>query len=843
MYLSKIKLVNFIGIYLGQKCETLEIDMDNRYPITLIKGINGEGKSVLLSAISSPFAYDGGFDNRSSTNIIRQGYLGEKEMTYVDGNDVYFIHHFYKPNTTNGHTVKSYICRNGVELNPNGNVSSFEQIIQSLFGIVEKDLMLMRMGTNAISFTSLSSMERKKYLSRIIGDVNVYMQLFAMIQYDIRVNRSMVVNYMEEVAKLNIVDINHTIRKNNKKKKRIEELHESIGSLKTKKSSILSEDVDIQSLQEEKSDMNQKLLFISTIDDDTKKSSVEQLKSSREKLEKSKIDAQNRVNELKSTIDSNDRNIQFSKMDLDKLVVDDSISLKILQLSSDLKILGEKYKKFKYNIGSKEYANIYQDIGSIKFLLGNVLSNESKIVHNIVSLYQENADVESWVDKSMSTIVDPNSKLTMEQHLHRLLNDGYCIPECNDVNCAFRKLGEMIQTTESDDEMTVDFVKSVKNGFKCLNQAMYILSQLPKNLPQPLMDILNEDAILSSLKEGIVFTMDIFDNFRSVIYGYESYIQKKEQLEMYKNQEAAKNNIIQMKKEIQDRIESLTKTNSTLITKLASAKQELQKYNEEILSLDVRIGKRIEYDAVKEMMSVYQRRVKEIDRILHQYANNQNMLSIIDEKLGLYSSELDDLQLEVSAMDTSISLYQKYQSEIDRINNLITEQNKILRNVSVKDKGIPILYMKIFFDKIRVKCNEILDMTFDGLLKIGEFDPTNQTFDIPYIRNGMTIKDVKYASQGEQPVISIALSFAMSSMMSGKKYNILCCDELDSTLDYKKKRVYPEMLYSHTSTMGIEQCFVISHSEVFDTIPTNVIDLNDDPEYIHGCNMYKINRS
>ena len=93
--------------------------------------------------------------------------------------------------------------------------------------------------------------------------------------------------------------------------------------------------------------MNQKLLFISTIDDDTKKSSVEQLKSSREKLEKSKIDVQNRVNELKSTIDSNDRNIQFSKMDLDKLVVDDSISLKILQLSSDLKILGEKYKKFK----------------------------------------------------------------------------------------------------------------------------------------------------------------------------------------------------------------------------------------------------------------------------------------------------------------------------------------------------------------------------------------------------------------------------------------------------------------------------------------------------------------
>lgn len=843
MYLSKIKLVNFVGIYIGQKCETIEIDMDNQYPLTLIRSPNGKGKSVLISALSSPFAYDGGIDNRSNTNIIRTGYLGEKEMTYVDGNDVYYIHHYYKPNQHGSHSVKSYICKNGVEMNPNGNVSSFEQIINSVFGINDKDLMLLRLGTNSTSFTSLSSMDRKKYLSRIIGDIDIYMQMFTMIQYDIRVNRTMISNYSDEMAKLKIDSIEETSKRNEKRRKRSEQLLMDIGRLDAEKKIIINNDTDIDELISEKVSIEKKMTFASTIDDSIKKVDVSTLRERRKKVDTDKNATQIRINELKSTIDSNNRSIEFAKIDLQNTMIDDTLSDKIASLQKEIDTLEAQYKKFKPKMSSKEYSNIYQHINTIITLMTVIIGYENTIVDMMLKIYSDQTDIDQWVDKSLSTIVDPNSKLSMCQHMKRLIGDGYCIPDCSDVNCVYRKIGEMINTNENDDEMTVDFIQSVRKSLATFNRMIQVQSQVIPYLPKQLQDIISQDNLKQLTREGKLFSMELFDNYKLMLYGYESYQQKLEQMRSYREQESSKQRLIIMKGEAEKRINTLSESNRTLTTKLSSAISDMDKISKQLEELDVQIGKKLEYDAVKDMLTSYSKRLIEIDKTIDETNQNRSKLSIIREKMDMYNNELSELQQMISETDTAISLYQKYESEIDRLNKLIVEQNKILRNVSVKERGIPILYMKTFFDKIRIKCNEILDITYDGNLKIGEFDPSSPVFDIPYIKNGTKIKDVKFASQGEQPVINIAISFAMSSLIANKKYNILCCDELDSTLDHYKKIKYPEMLNNHIATMGIDQCFVISHSDVFDTIPTNVIDMSDSPEKIHGSNMYEIKRS
>lgn len=817
--------------------------MDNQYPITLIRSPNGKGKSVLISAMSSPFAYDGGIDNRSNTNIIRTGYLGEKEMTYVDGNDTYYIHHYYKPNQHGSHSVKSYICKNGIEMNPNGNISSFEQIISSVFGIADKDLMLLRLGTNATSFTSLSSMDRKKYLSRIIGDIDIYMQMFAMIQYDIRVNRTMISNYSEEIGKLKIDSIDETTKRNEKRRKRSEQLLIEIGRLDSEKKVILNDSTDVNELLTEKTSIEQKMVFASTIDDSIKKISVESLRDNRKRIDTEKNATQMRINELKSTIDSNNRSIEFAKIDLNNMIVDDTLSEKISSLQKEIDQLETKYKNFKPKLSSKEYSNLYQEVNTILTLMTMIIGYENKIVDTMLEIYNTQTDIDQWVDKSLSTIVDPNSKLTMCQHMKRLIGDGYCIPECSDVNCVYRKIGEMLNTTENDDEMTVDIIQSIRKSLAIFNRMISIQSQIISYLPKQLQNIISIDTLIKYTKEGKLFSMEMFDNYKLMLYGYESYQQKLEQMKSYREQESSKQRIIIMKGESEKRIREFTELNKSLMTKLTAANIDAEKISNRLEEIDVQIGKKLEYDAVKDMISSYTKRISEIDKIIETTNLNRSRLMVIREKMDMYNTELSDLQQIISETDTAISLYEKYESEIDRLNKLITEQNKILRNVSVKEHGIPILYMKTFFDRIRIKCNEILDITYDGGLKIGEFDPSSPVFDIPFIKNGIKIKDVKFASQGEQPVINIAISFAMSSLIANKKYNILCCDELDSTLDYQKKLKYPEMLNSHISTMGIEQCFVISHSEVFDTIPTNVIDMSDDPEYIHGSNLYEICRS
>lgn len=843
MYLRRIKLINFIGIYIGQGCETLEIEMNNLYPITLIRSVNGFGKTTLLSAMSSPYAYDGGMDNRNNSDIIRTGYLGEKEMEYVDGKDVYLIHHYYKPNQNNGHSVKSYLFKNGVSMNPNGNVSSFEQLIQSIFGIVDKDLMLLRLGTNTTTFASLSSMDRKKYLSRIIGDIDIYMQLYGMLQSDIRVNKALISNYSEEMSKLSIDDIAAVKMSNDKKKSKTDKLLMELGRLKADLQSISSDTTDVAQLAEEKNQLMSKLSFASTIDSSMKKLTLEDMRNSRRLLEDQRSGLQNRINNIKSTMDSNSRSIEFAQIDLQKLVIDDSISSKVASLETEISDLSKKYKNFKPKLTSREFTNIYQDINTMRTLLQIVIGYESNIVTTILDLYQKDADIGEWVDKSMSSIVDPESKLTMTQHMKRLLSSGYEIPDCSDVKCIYKKLGEMISIPEVDDQMTVDFVNSVRSGIKSFDNLMTLRSTIPNILPKQLMDVISEDNIIKTTREGKIFSIDLFDNFRSLLYGYESYQQKIQQLASYKEQESSKQRMIIMRGDAEARIRKLSDDNNTLITKLSSLKSELSAIDDKATDMDVKIGKKIEYEAIKDMISSYKKRIDEIDTAIESATAKRSKMQSIRSNVDLYNSQISELQQETSDTDTRISLYEKYQSEIVRLNSLIVNQNKILRNVSVKEKGIPLLYMKLFFDKIRIKCNELLDVTYDGNLKIGEFDPSSPIFDIPYIKNGIVIRDVKLSSQGEQPVINIALSFAMSSLLVNKKYNILCCDELDSTLDYQKKLKYPEMLNMHIGSMGIEQCFVISHSEVFDTIPTNVIDLNDDPTYIRGSNMYTIKRS
>lgn len=842
MFISYVKLVNFIGILIGQHCETFEIEMDNKYPITLIAGINGAAKSVLLSALSSPFAYDGGIDNRSTVNIIRTGYLGEKILHYVDGNDKYIVHHYYKPNQNDSHSVKSYIAKNGVELNPNGNVSSFEQIIQSIFGITPKDLLLSRLGTNTTSFSSMGSMERKKYLSRIIGDIDSYMALFREIQSDIRVNRELINKFTVEMAKLKVNDIDMLVDDRDHWKKKSDKLLMSIGKMQSELD-VLNADAgeDTTELMVERVSLLEKVSFAESMDADLKRISVDGMRKKRSELEEKKNRVTARINSIRANMDSNSRGIEFANMDLQKLEIDDTLSDKMDSLQSELDELGKLYQKFHPAMSSGEFSKYYQRVGVVRTLMTVVVRSDQEIINTVLDLYQKEISLDEWVDKSMSSVVDLDTKQTMHQHMQKLIQNGYSLPECTDANCVYRKLGVMISETDQKSTMTLDFIRSVQDTYKSyvgmLMEARQLLSP-----PKQLSAILSDRNLNELLSRGEVFSLDLFDQYQRTLLGYESYQQKLQQMSMYKEQESSKKRLVILRGEAMKRIQEFEECNKQLELKIVAAKQELREVSSDLEKLDIQIGKKLEYENVKSLLPSYQKRIKEITERLNHLDSIRPKMQELRQKISESQSELKDLQSRVEEADTTISLYKKYQSDIVSYGKLIAEQQKILRNVTPKDKGIPLLYMRRFFDKIRLKCNELLDITYDGSLKIGEFDPSSPVFDIPYIKNGIMVRDVKLSSQGERPLIDIALEFAMSSMLANHRYNILCCDELDSTLDYKKKQKYPEMLNLHINSMGIEQCFVISHSEVFNSIPTNVIPMNPDDE-MDGVNVYKIIRS
>ena len=135
--------------------------------------------------------------------------------------------------------------------------------------------------------------------------------------------------------------------------------------------------------------------------------------------------------------------------------------------------------------------------------------------------------------------------------------------------------------------------------------------------------------------------------------------------------------------------------------------------------------------------------------------------------------------------------------------------------------------MKRYLGRIQKLANNLLKLIYDDDLKLAKFNVTQDTFEVPYVKNGTKISDVKYASQSENAMITMALSFALANRASGQ-YNILSLDEVDAGLDETNRSAFLKMLYLQMNVLKAEQVFMISHNMTqMINIPMDVIKLAD----------------
>ena len=206
MKITYVKLVNVAGFMVGSGRNIIEIKFDksiNR--IVAIQGENGVGKSLLLSSLS-PFAGVCNIDDRSSLNYIIEKKEGYKEIHYDLNGDIYIIKHYFKP-TKDSHSVKSYISKNGEELNVNGNVTSFISLVELHLGITQETMRLVRIGSNVNSFVKLTPARRKEYIARRIQELYVYMKIYKDINDDIKLTKAMKANNNTNLYNCHISDI------------------------------------------------------------------------------------------------------------------------------------------------------------------------------------------------------------------------------------------------------------------------------------------------------------------------------------------------------------------------------------------------------------------------------------------------------------------------------------------------------------------------------------------------------------------------------------------------------------------------------------------------------------
>ena len=165
MKLTYMKMENLKSILAGMGKSVVEIDFSKgKNDKILLLGKNGSGKSVILSSATP---YRGTNDNRSVDPV--EGKTGKKIVHFDHNGNKYEIEHFYGKNN------KSYIKKNGTELNENGNIRSFNSVMEEELELSQDYFAVGRLGDNVKNFINYPTAERKKYINKFIPNIDDYL--------------------------------------------------------------------------------------------------------------------------------------------------------------------------------------------------------------------------------------------------------------------------------------------------------------------------------------------------------------------------------------------------------------------------------------------------------------------------------------------------------------------------------------------------------------------------------------------------------------------------------------------------------------------------------------------
>ena len=850
MWIKYIELKNFQNIRTGLKAKEISIDFSNRENIIcLFVGPNGIGKTSLLSCLT-PFATLGNLDIRDANQLVVKGENGFKKIIICDGTDEYVIQHFYTASKET-HTVKSYITLNGSELNPNGNVTSFKQTVSDCLGIDMDYLKLIRLGDNVTNLIKLKSTDRKNFMSKFLDSVDIYLKYHQKISGDVRDLKLIISHTMDKLKKLEIDDpemTNHQIKELrtalDANQEEIDVIQDTISKIDLKIEELeLPENprVKIKSLETTVHKMNLAMeseyasKSLSEIEEMQKRSSekMTSLHSEKKSLETIIEYTNSMIDNLYTEVDRIEKQIQdiLQKSNLD-------------QLTDYLATLHSKRERL-----DKESSFVSSDFGDLtkeevdtcvvafknaQRILNITYEFGKDPVNDAVKLIREKKNIRDFVSSKLvaiekdkkrrektylDTIIDKYGKLQKPTCKGCFLTDLYDdIMRVKDVEPDTSKThrsAEYYQMVES----VYDNISSVISDE--LGEVRDIVKKLPNEIQKDLIldtffdhickceSIYNEKAVNQFMME---FTE--YNNYQNLLKEIEDTIQKI--------------NIEREKSDITYLEESLARTNSSLeenkdkvkglMEKLCANTEQILHTEKEEEELELVHSAISDLETVRSELTSLQEKYQRYQELQEDLASNTSSLSARKKEQIEISSHLKSREI---ALDTHKELTQELKKEQEMYDDLL-----LIRSSTSNKDGIPLLFIRYYLENIKELANQLLDIVYEGSVYIQDFYITGDEFKIPFVKNGIEIPDISFASQGEQSFLSMAISFALSSE-NLKKYNIPLLDEVDSTFDSSNRERFLSIIEHQNDIIHCEQEFVISHNNMFSQYPVDVLDFGD----------------
>ena len=828
MKINYIKLENFAGIYSGSGKYSIEIDftkVKKRNIMNLLQGGNGSGKTTLLSCLH-PFS--GTMDERNDIIIPQKD--GYKEIIFDKDGIKYKICHVYK-NKVKNKSIKSYISKydkknkEWVELNDNGTVGSFEQIVERELSVTPSFFVLDRIGSNVKNFVKYKPNERKNYLIKYLPDITAFVDKYKIVNDKSLVLNKRIKAVSNEIEKLDKEDnllseekrLSNVQRKTKTTiKKTLERINKNEGILSTLDSDSIKEKYELSEEKINKSNSNiEKLITLFNSEETDREiddSEFEQeLIVSIKDMNEKENELKNKISVLKSNIERSLQEIENNKSDLNSLNneldsyfmekdLDEFKDLK-KEYSKKIKDLNNKLESFpdlyKLDLNDEE-VNIMQQF--INNLQENVIfSYNLDLVYKCIDNFDTYYNTDTYkknLEKNTSMIkkIEDNiKKETTNLNLYLSKKDlsdilinrpAACkIDKCSFISEALTWKDVDLKITKS--EKTIKELKEKLSSLKKENEEFESLNNFFYNF-----ELCYKQVTNFHLKK---YLFKLFPDYFDDIKKFTTFltIDKNKIIDVlvkeleYSHLFMDKNNYYELLKEVNNNIKILesketliNKTKKSIIkyereiikleTEVNQNKNTKEKYQEEINELENKIETK---ENLVEYIQLYSKAIlinNKYTKLKESLEDNMNKITELTEQIEDAKSInekneeiLDDIDTSLEDVKYKIKRLKEFKSELISLNETY-KNTEIVKKALSPTKGIPLFFVGVYLQKTRDLANELLDVAFNGDFYIDEFELTENNFFIKIVKEGgIPLKDVTLASQGEMALISLAISIAM----------------------------------------------------------------------------------
>lgn len=838
--------------------------------INIFVGQMGSCKTFLLGH-HQPFATLGALDVRNADDMVLPNRQGLKEIIYRDGDDLFEIVHNYQPTKSGGHSIKSYIKKNGIELNENGNNSSFKQIIEAEFGLDQNFLKLFRIGSNVTNLPEMTSSERKSFISSMLSDTDVYNMLYKKIgdeNRSINAQMTMLINKLHSISKRSeeeltgdsdteeviVTDIRKKADDTTKEIFRIEAnikalmggmteaaYHSQYAQLKSQWTAMQDE---IQSIQQQLDD-------IKDCPNPTELNRIiAQLHAQIEIRSKQMIDLEKKIAE-------DDR--QIKKLQDQLLVMGDETHIRTLrdtydQLMTVLEGYESKLAHFTYSGSMGTVTNLTTEAQNLTILINDVAQYA---VEDIKAVFRNPKGAQNLAEREIGKANAEKGRI--QQEMANITHISNYIPthimtrpfNCPTADCPYFKFHPI---TERKNRRGVDVDKAYLEKRNRLNQLDAVILRYDEyqNISRKLSTIrsiwkwlipeLKElGAILDDDLESVItnilhrgfYDQQRLDKIRELCGLREKYYELTQRVAGMRNELAKydSSDVASLQKglkTISKRYTEELQQFEGLEASNAADKAELERHNADYIKVSNKemLTKRLEslslqFTSLTKEVNAIEHNMVEIQSYDDQLFALRSQAAQLEGQFKVHQQELDKLRRTIADIKLT---KEQYQEVLDR-QALIHD---VLDAVSSK-KGIPLVFVKLFLADCKDDLNDLIAAVFDDAIEIQNFEipDDGSDFTIPYTRNGALIGDIVKSSQGEGAVISLALSFALIRQASFK-YNIMLLDEVDGPLHKSARNKFITILFKQLQAIRAEQVFIVSHNNTFDGFNVNIILTSDE---------------